>query len=84
MKAKNEPTLIEIYSDTVWHAGMLKSILEDSGIEVFMANENLSARSPWLVSPSEMDACKVMISSLDYDKAKPIVDEFVRNLREAD
>jgi len=84
MKTRNEPTLIEIYSDTVWHAGMLKSILEDSGIEVYIANELLGSRNPWLVSPGDLDATKVMISSLDYGKAKPIVDDFIRNLREPD
>jgi len=82
MKTNDEITLIEIYAGTVWHAGMLKSILEDAGIETFLKDEILGSRNPWWFSPGGVGSVKVVVSSRDYDKAKPLVEAFEKNLKD--
>ena len=80
MKTKDEITPVEIYAGTPWHAGMLKSMLDDAGIETFLKDEIIGARNPWLTAPDGVGSVKVVVSSLDYDNAKAIVDEFEKNL----
>jgi hypothetical protein len=81
MKKIDENFPVEIFSGTMWEAGMVKSLLENAEIEVFLKNEILGTYAPWQVEPGGEGAVKVLISSLDYESAKSIVDEYQRNVK---
>jgi hypothetical protein len=72
MKTKDENTLIEIFSGKDWQAEMVKNILENEGIESFLKDEIMGSLYP----PNAVGDTKVMISSLDYYKAKILVDKY--------
>ncbi len=78
---KNDPKLIEIFAGTTWQAGMVKSLLEDAGIKAFMKDEIIGTLNPWWTAPGGAGSVSVFISSLDFDKAKPIVDDYENNLK---
>jgi hypothetical protein len=65
-------TLIEIFDGTLFQARMVKNLLENEGIESFLKDE-IIARSP-IFRPG--GGVRVMISELDYEKAKLVVNEF--------
>jgi len=70
--------LIEIFNGNPFQAQMVKNLLENEGIESFLKDE-IMARNPIYVS---VGGVKVMISDLDYEKAKLVVDEYERSQRE--
>lgn len=73
MKRTKEDFLVEIYSGIVWQAEMVKDLLGNEGIEAFLKNEITGTLNfPW----DGFGSVKVIISNLDFDKAKVIVDEY--------
>jgi hypothetical protein len=64
--------MIEIFDGNSFQAQMVKNLLENEGIESFLKDE-IIARSP-VFRPE--GGVRVMISELDYEKAKQIVDEY--------
>lgn len=82
MKVKKDIEIIEIFAGTPWQAGMVKTLLEDSGIQAFIADEIIGTLNPWWTAPGGAGAIKVRISSKDYDQAKKIVDQYEQNLKE--
>ena len=67
------PKLVELYVATdISHAHMIKAVLEDEGIEVFLSNETfqpLSGECPagWSIAP------RVHVISTDVDRAVEII-----------
>lgn len=80
MKPKEDITLVEIFSGTTWQVGMVKSLLEDEEIEAYLKDDIIGTLSPWWTAPGGVGSIKVMVSSLDVDKARLIVDGYVKNL----
>ena len=76
-----ENKIIEIFSGKPIDAEIVKSILEDNGIRAFLKDENMGTIAPWYASPGGAGAVKIIISSLDYEKAKSIVDDYIENLK---
>jgi hypothetical protein len=75
---KQSTKIIEIFSGSSWEAGMVKNLLENAGIKVFLKDEIIGTRSPvWVPS----GGVRVVISNLDYDKAKLVVEEYEKNLK---
>ena len=81
MKNDTESNPVEIFAGTPVESGILKSILEDAGIMVFLLDDLMGSIAPWQVSAGGAGAVKVVISSLDLERARPIVEEFNNNLR---
>lgn len=79
---QSEP--IEVFAGTAWHAGLLKSLLENAEIEAFLVDEILGTLNPWWTAPGGAGSVKVVVDPIDYDKAKLIVDEFESNLGKED
>lgn len=75
-----EPVMV--YSGSIWEAELLKSILEDAEIETFLRDEFTGTLAPWYTAPGGSGSVRVVVSSADFDKARNIVLEFERNLRE--
>lgn len=80
MKPDNKAKLIQIFDGTPWQAGMVKNMLENAGIEVFLKDEILGSIAPWFTGAPGYGSVKVEVSTLDYDKAKLIVEEYERNI----
>jgi hypothetical protein len=76
---KNEP--VEVFSGSAWQADMVKSLLNDAEIDVYLKDEILGTIAPWWASPGGAGAVKVYVSHINYDKAKQIVEEYERNLK---
>jgi hypothetical protein len=84
MKADNEIIPVEVFAGTLLQAEMVKSLLENAEIEVFLKDEINGTLVPWVVSPGGANPVKVIVSNLDYDTAKSIVEEFEENLKKKD
>jgi len=76
-KQKNE--IIEIFSGTSWEAAMVKSQLDNVGITAFIKDGIMGTLNPWHNSPGGVGSVKVTINSVDYERAKLIVEEYERN-----
>jgi hypothetical protein len=81
MKTNNEILPVEVFSGTIWEAEMVKSLLENAEIETFLRDENIGTLAPWYSAPGGAGSVKVIVSNLDYDKAKVIVEEYEKNIK---
>lgn len=70
--------LVELFDGTLFDCQMIKNILENNGIESSLKDEVIGSRGGgWRPAGN----VKVIVSDLDYDKAKMIVDEYINNLK---
>ena len=76
---KIEP--VEIFAGTIWEAEMLKSLLEDAEIESFLKDEIIGTLAPWYTASGGAGSVKLIVSSLDFERAQVIVDKFQENLK---
>jgi hypothetical protein len=81
MKTSNEIIPVEVFSGKIWEAEMVKSLLENAEIQVFLKDEINGTLTPWVVSPGGLGSVKVVVSNLDFDNAKKIVDEYEKNTK---
>ncbi len=72
---------MEVFAGTPWQVGMVKSLLENAEIETFVKDEILGMLNPWWTSPGGAGPIAVFVSNDDYVKAKQIVDEYEKNLK---
>ncbi len=70
---------VEVFSGVMWECGMVKSILEDAGIEAFFNNENLGNVAPWIAAPGGSGAINVVVAKHDFQTASAIVQQFIKN-----
>lgn len=82
MKANNDITPVEVFCGTIVEAEMVRSILENAEIEVFLKNENIGTLAPWHSAPGGFGAVKVIVSSVNYPEAIAIVKEYLENSKE--
>jgi len=82
MKTENEINPVEVFSGTQWETTMIKSLLENEGIEVFLKNEIMGTLNPWHTSPGGVNPIKVVVSGQNLDKALQIIKDYQKNLRE--
>ena len=76
MKKDNKIVPVEVFFGTILEAEMVKSLLENAKIETFLKDENTGTLAPWYTASGGMGAVKVVVSSLDFEKAKIIVEEY--------
>ena len=82
MKTNNDLEPVEVYAGTTWQAGMVKSLLENVDIEAFLKDEIMGTLNPWWTAPGGAGSVSVFVATLDYEKAKLIVDEYEKNTEE--
>mgnify|MGYP001434272204 CR=1 FL=1 len=73
---------IDVFAGTPWQAEIVKSLLENTEIEAYLRDEINGTMFPWITSAGGMGSVKVVVSSLDFDKAKLIVEEYEKNQEE--
>jgi hypothetical protein len=81
MKKNNEIEPVQVFSGTIWEAEMVKSLLENAEVEVYLNDEINGTLVPWITSPGGAGSVKVFVSNVDYDKSKSIVEEYEKNER---
>jgi hypothetical protein len=79
MKSNNVNSPVEVFSGTIWQAEFVKSLLANAEIEGYLNDEMIGTMAPWVTSNAGVGAVKVMVSNFDYDKAKTVVDEYMKN-----
>jgi len=77
---QSENIPVEVYAGTLWETTLLKSLLENAEIEVFLKDEIRGITEPWVVTPGGSNPIKVMVSSVDAEKAMEVVRDFKTNL----
>ena len=82
MKTSNETSPIMIFAGTTWETGVVKSLLENAEIEVFLKDELIGMLGPWVSTAGGAGAVKVFISGSDFEMASEIVNEFKKNMYE--
>ena len=82
MNKSNKIKPVLVFAGTNWEAGVVKSLLENAEIEAFLKDDLMGTINPWVTEAGGAGAVKVFISSVDIEKAIPIVKEFEKNLKE--
>jgi len=67
---------IEVFAGNIIEAGMVCSLLESAGIHAYLKNEIMGTMNPWFVSAGGVGAVKVLVSSIDFEKARFVVDTY--------
>lgn len=80
MNSTNEGSPVTVFSGSSWEAGMVKSLLEDAGVEAFLNDENRGVGIPVIVDVGGLGVVRVVVSSNDLGLATLVVDEYKRNM----
>ena len=79
MKTNDNNAPVEVFSGTIVEAEIVKSLLENAEIETFLNDELIGTLAPWNAAPGGLGAVKIVVSTLDYDKAMVVVEEYQKN-----
>jgi hypothetical protein len=80
MEKNDQIEPVEIFAGTIWEAELLKSIMDDAEIESFLLNEFTGTIAPWYTAPGGAGSVKVIVSSVDFERARVIMEEFQDNM----
>jgi hypothetical protein len=72
----NDNKPIVVFSGELWKASMIKEILEDNNIQVFLQDEYLGNGMSYMISAGGINPVKVVVSTLDYNLAIKIIADF--------
>jgi hypothetical protein len=76
MKKNQEIEPVEIFDGTQWQAMLVKSLLDNAEIESFVKDQRMGVLAPWNVDAGGAGPVKIFVSSLDYEKAKEVIDQY--------
>jgi hypothetical protein len=82
MKMKDEIRSLQVFAGNATEAAIVKSLLENAEIQAFLKDEIYGVLEPYVVAPGGIGAVKVIVSSIDAEKAKQVVDEYEKNRNE--
>jgi Putative prokaryotic signal transducing protein len=68
-----------VYSGSIVDADLLRNLLDGQGIQSYLKDEFVGMVAPYVVGPGGAGAVKVVIAKEDLDRARPIVEEFIRD-----
>lgn len=80
METDKESNPVEVFAGTTVQAAILKSLLENAEIEAYLKDEFSGTLYPWHTTPGGIGAVKVFVSSVDFEKARIVVEEYESNL----
>ena len=72
---------VEVFAGTAVQASIVKSLLENAEIDAYLKDEFTGVLYPWHTTPGGVGAVKVIVSSVDEEKARMVVTEFEDNLK---
>ena len=78
MKTNHKIIPVEVFSGKIWETEMVKNLLENAGIQTFLQDEIIGSLYP-IVNPGSFGSVKVMVSNLDLEAAKEIVQEYEKS-----
>lgn len=81
MKTKDLNRPIVVFSGTIWQAEMVKSLLANADIEAFLNDEVIGTIAPWWAAPGGAGSVTVVVSAKDSDKARLVVNDYEKNLK---
>ncbi len=55
---------------------MVKSLLDNAEVESFLKDERMGVLAPWNVAGGGAGSVKIFVSSLDYKKAREVIDQY--------
>ena len=73
----NENETIIVFAGNAPEANIIKGLLEDSGIKVFLQDEIIGTIAPFYAAPGGAGAVKIVVAKQDSEKAKNIIQEFL-------
>lgn len=79
MDNDNEIYPVIIFEGNDWEAAMVKSLLGNAEINCFTKDEKMGVLAPWNVAAGGAGSVKIIVSSLDLERAKEVVAEFRKN-----
>ena len=81
MKNNDESEAVEVYRGTIWQAEMVKSLLNDEGIEAYLKDEVNGTMFPFMVAAGGSGSVTIVVSEEDADKALRIIERYESNLK---
>lgn len=81
MEKNDNISSVIIFSGSTWEAGMVKSLLEDAGVDAYLHDEIRGSNIPVIVDAGGLGAVKVIVSSNDLGLATLVVDEYKQNMQ---
>jgi hypothetical protein len=79
MKTEDSDSPVVVFAGTTLNAGMIKSMLEEEGIQAFIQNELMSSIAPWQIELGGLGAAKVLVASTNYEEATELINSFGLN-----
>ena len=77
---KKDFDLVQVFAGTTVQAQMVQSILKSERIEAFLKDEYMGTMFPFHTAPGAAGSVKVVVSNVDYERAKLIVDDYYKNI----
>jgi hypothetical protein len=81
MKNIDESEAVEVFAGTIWQAEMVKSLLNDEGIEAYLKDEVIGTMFPWMAAAGGSRPMTIVVSGEDADKALSIIERYESNLK---
>lgn len=79
MNTGDEIYPVIVFEGNDWQASMVKSLLENAEIEVFLKDERMGVIAPWNVAGGGAGSVKVIVSNVDLEKATEVVNDFLKS-----
>ena len=76
----NDIKAVEVFAGNNWEAGIVKSLLENAEIDVFVQDEIRGTFAPWHTSAGGTSPIRLVVSSEDEAKAREVVSQYLANM----
>ncbi|MBV5311912.1 MAG: DUF2007 domain-containing protein [Prolixibacteraceae bacterium] len=76
MDSNQEISAVEVFDGNQWEASLVKSLLDNAEVESFLKDERMGVLAPWNVAGGGAGSVKIFVSSLDYEKAREVIDQY--------
>ncbi|GET21526.1 hypothetical protein JCM18694_17720 [Prolixibacter denitrificans] len=76
----NDIKAVEVFAGTSWESGLVKSLLENAEIEVFVQDEIQGNLVPWYTSPGGTSSIRLVVSSENEEKAREVVNQYMTDI----
>lgn len=71
---------VEVFAGSAWEVGLVRSLLENAEITVYIYYGGKGTLAPW-GSGGGTPINRIIVSMEDYDKAREVVDQYFKALK---